>query len=235
MSRLSATLRLDAQLQARNKVYLIIAVAAFGLAFALRAVFTPEQLHFFMPLVALSGVSLTTFFLVGVLLLLERGEGTLDVVLVSPLRPAEYLASKLLTVTALAVVESVLITGIAYGLGFSAPWLVLAVLLRAGLVAGVGVAVVVRYRSITQFLLPAIALTVAFDLPVLWYLELWPSPLFFLWPTLPSLLLAKAAFLPVDPLQLVYACVYGVVAVGAALFWASRALDRFVVRGELGS
>ncbi len=235
MSRLSATLRLDAQLQARNNVYLIIAVAALGLAFALRALFTPEQLHFFMPLVALSGVSLTTFFLVGVLLLLERGEGTLDVVLVSPLRPAEYLASKLLTVTALALVESALIVGIAYGLGFSFLWLVLAALLRAALVAAVGVAVGVRYRSITHFLAPAVALTVAFDLPVLWYLELWPSPLFYLWPTLPSLLLAKAAFLPVDPLELVYACVYGALAVGAAVFWASRALDRFVVRGELGS
>ena len=235
MSRLSATLRLDAQLQARNKVYLIIAIAALGLAFALRALFTPDQLHFFMPLVALSGVTLTTFFLVGVLLLLERGEGTLDVVMVSPLRPAEYLASKLITVTALALVESVLIAGIAYGLGFSFPWLAVAVFLRAGLVAAIGVAVGVRYRSITQFLMPAIALTVAFDLPVLWYLELWPSPLFYLWPTLPSLLLAKAAFLPVDPLQLVYGCVYGLLALGAAVFWASRALDRFVVRGELGS
>ena len=235
MSRLSATLRLDAQLQARNNVYLIIAIAASGLAFALRALFTPEQLHFFMPLLALSGVSLTTFFLIGVLLLLERGEGTLDVVLVSPLRPAEYLASKLLTVTALALVESALIVGIVYGLGFSFPWLGLAVVLRAGLVGSVGVAVGVRYRSITHFLLPAVALTVAFDLPVLWYLELWPSSLFYLWPTLPSLLLAKAAFLPVDPLQLVYACVYGGLAVGAAVFWASRALDRFVVRGELGS
>ncbi len=235
MSRLSATLRLDAQLQARNKVYLIIAIAALGLAFALRALFTPEQLHFFMPLVALSGVTLTTFFLVGVLLMLERGEGTLDVVLVSPLRPAEYLASKLITVTALALVESVLIAGIAYGLGFSFPWLAVAVFLRAGLVAAIGVAVGVRYRSITQFLMPAIALTVAFDLPVLWYLELWPSPLFYLWPTLPSLLLAKAAFLPVDPLELVYACVYGALALGAAVFWASRAIDRFVVRGELRS
>ena len=47
-----------------------------------------------------------------------------------------------------------------------------------------------------------------------------------------SLLLAKAAFLPVEPLQLVYACVYGVLAVGAALLWAARSLDRFVVRGE---
>ena len=59
-------------------------------------------------------------------------------------------------------------------------------------VGAVGVALGVRYRSITDFLLPAIALTLAFDLPVLWYLELWPSPVFYLWPTLPSLLLGYA-------------------------------------------
>ncbi len=80
--------------------------------------------------------------------------------------------------------------------------------------------------------MPVVAFSLAFDLPVLWYLELWPSPLFYLWPTLPSLLLAKAAFLPVDPLELVYACVYGALAVGAAVFWAARSLDRFVVRGD---
>jgi fluoroquinolone transport system permease protein len=235
MSRLSATLRLDARLQARNNVYLIVAVAAVGLGLALRALFTPDQLRFFMPVVALSGVSITAFFLVGVLLMLERGEGTLDVVLVSPLRPAEYLASKLMTVTSLALVESALIVGIAYGLALSFPWLALAVLLRAALVAAVGVAVGVRYRSITQFLMPAAALTLVFDLPVVWYLELWPSPLFYLLPTMPSLLLAKAAFVPVDAFQLVYAGGYGVVALGAAVLWASRALDRFVVRGEIRS
>jgi fluoroquinolone transport system permease protein len=235
MSRLSATLRLDARLQARNHIYLIVAIAALGLAFALRALFSPEQLRFFMPLVALSGVSLTTFFLVGVLILLERGEGTLDVVLVSPLRPAEYLASKVLTLSTLALVESALIAGIAFGLGFSVPWLMLAVLLRAGLAAAVGVAVGVRYRSITHFLFPAVALSIAIDLPILWYLELWPSPAFYLWPTLPSLLLAKAAFLPVDRLQLIYACVYGALGVVAASFLALRALDRFVVGGEPGS
>ncbi len=233
MSRLSNTLRLDSQLHARNKVYLIIAVAAFGLALALRAVFTPEQLHFFMPIVVLGGVSLTTVFLVGVLLLLERGEGTLNVVMVSPLRPTEYLASKLITLTALALVESAIMAGVAYGLGFSFGWLVLAVVMRASMGVAVGVAVGVRYSSITRFLLPAIVASLAFDLPNIWYLELWPSPLFYVWPSMPPLLLAKAAFLPVDPLQLVYAFVYGTLVVGAALFWASRAIDRFVVRGEL--
>jgi fluoroquinolone transport system permease protein len=232
MSRLSATLRLDAQLQARNKVYWIVAVASLGLGLALAALFSPDQLRFFMPVVALSGVGITAFFLVGVLLMLERGEGTLDVVLVSPLRPSEYLASKLLTVTALALVESAVIAGVAFGVAFSFPWLAAAVLLRAGLVAAVGVAVGVRCRSITQFLLPAVGLTLAFDLPVVWYLELWQSPVFYILPTLPSLLLAKAAFLPVEPLQLAYASIYGVLVVGAAVFWASRALDRFVVRGE---
>lgn len=232
MSRLSATLRLDSRLQSRNKVYWIVAAAAFGLAFALRGLFSPDQLRFFMPLVALAGVSLTAFFLIAVLLLLEREEGTLSVVLVSPLRPVEYLGSKLLTVTALAVAESAVVVGVAYGLDFSPSWLVAAVVLRAALVAAAGVAVAVRCRSITHFLFPAVVLTVAFDLPVLWYLDLWPASLFYLWPTLPSLLLAKAAFMPVDLPALAYACSYGAVAVGAFCVWALRSLDRFVVRGD---
>jgi fluoroquinolone transport system permease protein len=235
VSRLSATLRLDARLQARHCVYVVVAVAALALACPLRAAFTPEQLRFFMPLLALSGVTLTTFFLVGVLLMLERGEGTLDVVMVSPLRPAEYLASKLVTLAALALVESALIVFAAYGAGVSVPWLALAVLLRAGLVGAVGVAVGVRYRSLTAFLLPAIAWSIVFDLPALWYLEIWPTPIFYAWPTLPSLLLAKAAFLPVAPAELAYACAYAALALAAAFAWAFRALDRFVVRGELPS
>ncbi len=235
MSRLSNTLRLDSQLQARNKVYLIIAGSAFGLALALRALLSPEQLEFFMPVLVLFGVSLTTVFLVGVLLLLERGEGTLDVVMVSPLRPAEYLASKLITLAALALVESAVMAVVAYGLGFSFGWLVLAVVMRASMGVAVGVAVGVRYRSITHFLLPGIFASLAFDLPNFWYFEIWPSPLFYLWPSMPPLLLAKTAFVSTEPLQLIYAFVYGALVVGVALFWASRSIDRFVVRGEFAS
>ncbi|MGH0035510.1 MAG: hypothetical protein ACQGVK_10850 [Myxococcota bacterium] len=231
MSRLAATLGLDARLQARNRVYWIVTGVAVALALALRALFTPDQLRFFMPVLALSGVSITAFFLVGVLLMLERGEGTLDVVLVSPLRPAEYLASKLFSVTSLALGEALIVTGVGYGAGFQVSWLVLGVLLRAGLTAAVGVALAVRYRGLTDFLLPAIAFSMAFDLPLLWYLEVWPAAGLALWPTWPSLLLAKAAFTPVDTLHLAYACGYGALALGAAVFWALRAIDRYVVRG----
>ena len=235
MSRLTSTLRLDAQLQARNKVYLIIGVAAFAFPFAFDALLTPDQLQFFMPVLIMYGVSMTTVFLVGVLLLIERSQGTLSVVMVSPLRPAEYLASKLITLTVLALVESAIMAVVAYGLGFSFAWFVLAVVMRASMGVAVGVAVGVRFRSITRFLVPAIGLSLAFDLPNIWYFELWPSPRFYLWPSMPPLLLAKAAFLEVEPLQLVYALLYGALVVGAALIWASRSIDRFVVRGELAA
>ena len=141
MSRLTSTLRLDAQLQARNKVYLIIGVAAFAFPFAFDALLTPDQLQFFMPVLIMYGVSMTTVFLVGVLLLIERSQGTLSVVMVSPLRPAEYLASKLITLTVLALVESAIMAVVAYGLGFSFGWFVLAVVMRASMGVGVGVAV----------------------------------------------------------------------------------------------
>jgi fluoroquinolone transport system permease protein len=235
VSRLTSTLRLDAQLQARNKVYLIIGVAAFAFPFAFDALLTPDQLQFFMPVLIMYGVSMTTVFLVGVLLLIERSQGTLSVVMVSPLRPAEYLASKLITLTVLALVESAIMAVVAYGLGFSFAWFVLAVVMRASMGVAVGVAVGVRFRSITRFLVPAIGLSLAFDLPNIWYFELWPSPLFYLWPSMPPLLLAKAAFVEVEPLQLVYALLYGALVVGAALIWASRSIDRFVVRGELAA
>jgi fluoroquinolone transport system permease protein len=155
--------------------------------------------------------------------------------MVSPLRPAEYLASKLITLTVLALVESAIMAVVAYGLGFSFGWFVLAVVMRASMGVAVGVAVGVRFRSITRFLVPAIGLSLAFDLPNIWYFELWPSPLFYLWPSMPPLLLAKAAFVEVEPLQLVYALLYGALVVGAALIWASRSIDRFVVRGELAA
>ena len=214
---------------------MIVLGATLGLALAIRSVVTPEQMEIFMPVLVMYGVSLTTVFLVGVLLLLERSEGTLSVVMVSPLRPSEYLASKLITLAGLALVESTIVAVVAYGLGWSFGWFVLAVVMRASMGVGVGVAVGVRYSSITRFLFPGILASLAFDFPNFWYFEIWPTSLFYLWPSMPPLLLAKSAFFAVEPLQLVYAFVYGPLVVGAALFWASRSIDRFVVRGEFTS
>jgi fluoroquinolone transport system permease protein len=233
MKRLIATLILDYQLQSRYLVYTIVVLVAIAVASALHAMFDATQLHFFMPLIILSGVSLTTIFLVGLLILLERDEGTLDVILVSPLRVEEYLASKLISLTFLALLESALLAVICFGLGFTFGWLVFAVVLRGATCVAVGVAISVRFRSITNFLPPAILASALFDIPILWYVELWPSSIVYLWPSMPSLLLAKAAFFDVTGSEIIYASLYGLVAAAGALFWALRSLNRFVIGGKI--
>lgn len=235
MSRLFNTLRLDFTLQIRYKVYAIVLGVALVLGLALRTVVQPEELHFFMPVLVLYGVTVSTVFLVGVLILLERGEGTLSVVMVSPLRPSEYLASKLISLTVLAVLESVIFAVAAFGFGFSVLWLVLAVVMRAAMGVGVGVAIGVRYRSITRFLVPGILASLTFDIPNFWYLGVWPDSGMLLWPSMPPLILTKTAFLAVEPWQLAYAFGYGTVVIAGAFWWAKRSIDRFVVRGEIAA
>lgn len=231
MKRLAATLRLDARLQARYRVYTIVLAAAIALAAAMGALFSPSQLQFFMPVIVLSGVSMTTVFLVGFLVLLERDEGTLDVVLVSPLRSTEYLLSKVITLTALALVEGMVIAVVAFGLDFNLVWLALSIMMRAITGAAIGIVVGVRHRSITKFLVPAVFASLAFDIPNLWYLELAPTPLFYLWPSMPPLLFAKAAFFPVETWQLIYASVAGGLVMLASLLLAKRAIRLHVVGG----
>ena len=98
----------------------------------------------------------------------------------------------------------------------------------------IGVAIGVRYRSITRFLMPAIFISLSFDLPVLWYLEILPSPWMYAWPAMPPVIFAKAAFLDVEGWQLAYAGAYGGVAVFLAVLLGRSAMRRFVDGGSPG-
>jgi hypothetical protein len=63
------------------------------------------------------------FFFMAGLVLLEKGEGTLEAQVVTPLRTGEYLASKVITLTVLSLLESVLLVLLAVGLDIN--WLAL--------------------------------------------------------------------------------------------------------------
>ena len=60
-----------------------------------------------VPALLAVNLQITTFFFVAGLMLLERDEGTLTALAVSPFSPAAYLATRTITLTALAAVETV--------------------------------------------------------------------------------------------------------------------------------
>lgn len=168
MTRLSATLRTDVRVQFRNGFYFATAVVVVSSILLLRWL-PADAAALLLPVVLLENVLINTFYFVSALLLLERGEGTFAAQSVTPLRVDEYLASKLLTLTALSLVESLLI---AVAVGGPDPRLValaVGIALAATLFGLVGVALVVRYDAMNEFIMPSVLYTALLSLPVFGY------------------------------------------------------------------
>ncbi|MBK8985611.1 MAG: ABC transporter permease [Chloroflexi bacterium] len=229
MTRLQATVLCDARLQFRNGFYyasLVIVVVCIGLLSQIPT----QYLTWIFPVVILSNLVVGTFYFLGGLVLLEKAEGTLTAQIVTPLRQGEYLAAKVLTLTALAILENGAFTLYAFGRGVDWLPLLLGVALTSGLFCLFGFLVVVRYDSINEYLLPSMAYTAAASLPMIAYLMQWDSWLVYVHPWQAPLVLLQAAWQPIAAWQWTYGLGYSLLWL-ALLFWACRrAFYRFVVR-----
>jgi fluoroquinolone transport system permease protein len=156
------------RVQLRNGFY---AAAAFVVACSILLLrwLPRETAALLLPVVLLENILVNTFYFVSGLLLLERDEGTLAAQSVTPLRANEYLASKILTLTGLSLVESLLITVSLVGLGRGLVVMSLGIVLAAALFCFAGVALVVHYESINEFIMPSVLYTFLLSLPVLGY------------------------------------------------------------------
>lgn len=233
MIRLVSTIRGDARLQARNGFYYASAfVAAVSILVLSQLRLSQETLALILPAIILQNLFINTFYFIAGLILLEKGEGTLESLIVSPLRKEEYLASKLVTLTLLSIFESLIIVIAVFGFDFNLPLLIVSFVLQGVFYALLGFILIVRYESINTFLLPAVLITVVLSIPLLDYFGIWQSRLVYLHPFQASLVLLKAAFQPVQNWQIVYGIIYLLLWIGLAYGWSRRVFYRFVIAKE---
>ena len=231
MHRLAATVRLDLRLQMRNGFYYAV---AFVLAcwFVVLTRLPAIDWGYVLPAVVFGNLVMINFYFVAGLVLLEKGEGTLEAQVVTPLASWEYLASKALTLAALAVVEQAVIVWSAYGGGFAAGPLVAGIVLAGVLYTLTGFLLVARYRSINEFMFPSVLFTTVLSLPLLHYFGLWDSWLLYLHPFAAPLVLLGGAFRPITPWEWAYGALYSAAWAGFLLLAGLRAFDRFIVARE---
>ena len=231
MHALAATVRLDFRLQVRNGFYYAV---AFVLAcwFVVLTRLPPIDWGYVLPAVVFGNLVMVNFYFVAGLVLLEKGEGTLEAQVVTPLNDWEYLTSKTMTLTALSLIEQVVIVWSAYGGGFSGGPLAAGIVLAAVLYTLTGFVLVARYRSINEFLFPSVLFTIVLSLPMLHYFELWDTWLLYLHPFTAPLVLLAGAFRPIPTWQGIYGVLYGAVWAGLLLLAARRAFDRYIVVRE---
>jgi fluoroquinolone transport system permease protein len=229
MKRVLASLRWETTLQHRHGFYyvsaLVVAIMA-GLLTQVPAAAIPNL----MPAFFVNALFITTFYFFAALVLLEKGEGTLEGLVVTPLRATEYITVKVAALAALALFENLLILIIGYGVGFNPLWLVAGLLAMAIIYALVGFIAVARFDSINEFILPSIGVLLLLALPVIDHFGLWRSAVWYLHPVQPSLVLMRAAFDPVPTRQLGYGLLGSSFWCLLFFWWARQLFARFIVR-----
>ncbi len=228
MRRLLATIRCDIRLQYRNGFYAVSAFVAIVLIIILRRL--PDvDWAVWWPAVILENLVVNAFYFMAGLVLLEKEEGSLEAQIVTPLRPWEYLTAKVVSLALLSFFETILVVVAVSGVSFN--WILLGtgILMLIAIYALYGFFVVVRYASISEFILPSALWTLGFSIPLLYYFDLWRHAVLFLHPLQAPLVLMQAAFEPVPAWQIAYGLLYASLWIALGFGVTRRAFRRFVV------
>jgi fluoroquinolone transport system permease protein len=236
MTAILNALRWDLVIQVRNGFYwasafLVVMISAL-LLFVPGISRTNSEL--WVPAILAINLQITTFFFVAGLILLERDEGTLTALAVSPLSASGYLAMRTFTLTGLAAAETMAIVWIGFGTSGSW-WLTLAGTAALGVIyTGFGAAVAARYESVNALLLPASAFVALLLLPLLPHFGLAPRWLFFIHPLEPPLSLLRAGYGVIDRTEIAFATV-GSIGWSALAFVWGRNRVRELMQNTLAS
>ncbi|NNF56780.1 MAG: ABC transporter permease [Rhodothermaceae bacterium] len=227
MRRLLAALRWEAVLQARGQFYTLTAVVAVVWIVLVRLLpaglrTNPEAIA---PAFTAVNLQVTAFFFVTALVLLEKSQGALRALVVSPLRPSEYLGAKVLSLAALGTAENAVIVAAVFGVDAQWGWLLLGMALLGAIHVLLGLVVIARYDSINTFLMPSVVIILALSAALLGYYEVVPPWMLAWHPVLPPLVLMRAGWMPLEWSQFAYGLLGSAAWIGLLSVWARR---RFV-------
>jgi len=229
MSAFLAALRWDVVLQARNGFYwasAFVVLVVGGLLLAIPETVRSNEEALVPAMVAIN-LQITTFFFVAGLLLLERDEGTLTAIAVSPFSSGGYLATRTISLTILGAVETIALMWIAFGTPGS--WAILVGIATLGVIyTGFGAVVGARYASVNALLLPASVVVSFLLLPLVPHFGLGPRTLVLLHPIEPSLTLMRAGYGAASGTDLVFGVAGSIAWSSIAFVWGRNRVGRLM-------
>jgi len=237
MNRLLSVMFTDVRVQFRNKLYTIGIGVSLVVAVGLSQLANPTQLFAVVPALIILMIGATTMIYVGGLIIFEKEQGTLNATIVSPVTTVEYLWSKVITLTALATLETlVVIGGAMLIMSRSAevtlpniPILLLGVISLGVLYTLIGIILVVRYSQITDYLIPMALVISILQLPFLHFWGIVEHTAFLLIPTGASATLMQGSFIELTTWQWGYGLGYNIALIVGFAIWASQAFNNHII------
>jgi len=164
--RLLSALKADIRFQIKQGFYLVYVLIT--IIYLIILSFLPEDvLSLTLPLVVFSDPSVLGLFFIGGIIMLEKAQGILSVLVVSPLRTTEYVLSKVISLALVSVLAAFAITGLSNYENVNWLLLFLSTALTSGIFTLSGIMINAGCRTVNQYMLKTIPYMLLFVLPCL--------------------------------------------------------------------
>lgn len=230
MQRLISLLKLDFILIVRNR---ILAVAAFVtvLYMIIIQVLPDESFTEVLTILIFSDPVMLGFMFIGAMVLFEKSSNTLQAISVTPVRAGEYLLSKGITLTAVALAASMIMAVAGLHFRFNPLYLIIAVVFSSLFFIFIGFAGASRIKTFNQYFIIIPMFMIPTCLPFLNYFGVTDTWLWYIVPTQASLILFHSAFegtASFTMADMVYALVYLPATVLVSYRFAEREYSRML-------
>lgn len=190
--------------------YLGATVAVFALLLLIATQISRLDLAGYADLVAaiiLFDVVLTPVLVIGLMILLERGEGSFVALAATPMRRRSYVLARAVTISLISIAEMLLLVLIAYDGALSTALLVAGLLSAAATASLFAFIAVAPFNTLYSFVLPMIGWIFFLGMPGYGVLLRW-DPSWLAWhPTAPAMTLLASAFAPMPRGAILYGLV----------------------------
>jgi len=229
MKRLVSAVKYDIKFQFRHGFYAVYLLFTVLYSLCLRGL--PQGIR--LPaavIIVLSDPGILGFFLIGAIVMLERGQNLYSCLFATPLRTTEYLAAKVISLGTISFISSLIICSAGLGRMVNLVYFLPGIFLPAAFFTLVGFAPALKFRSLPAFLLLAPVYIIVFFAPVLFYLGISDLWLFYLLPTTGAMLLIEGSLLSLSWGQYFYSVTVLLVWLWAAWSLAGGVLGKHIVQ-----
>lgn len=183
----------DIRFQMKQGFYLVYVLITIMYLIILS--FLPDNvLSIALPLVVFSDPSVLGLFFIGGIIMLEKVQGVLSVLVVSPLRTIEYLLSKVVSLALVSVLAAFAITGFSNYNNVNWLLLFLSTILTSGIFTLSGIMINAGCQTVNQYMIKTIPYMLLFVLPCVSLIGFPYSWLFTIVPSVAALRLMLGAY-----------------------------------------
>ncbi len=190
-----------------------------------------EGVNKFMLFIIFSDPSVLGFLFTGVIILFEKNSNTLEAMSVTPVKISEYLWSKAISLTIIALLAGLAITISVKGFEFNFLFLIPAILLTSILFIFLGFIGVARVNTFNQYIIVIPLFLAPAILPLLNFFQLAPSYIWYIIPTQASLLLFQGSIENISMIEIIYSYSYLILSIYFAYRRALFSYKKHILKG----